>query len=282
MWLISPRLMAKIQSFSDVARFVALAEPFLLRDELLNNVPLRIVGGLKAGSAQPQPGMFLGVCLDDAGQVLGVALRTPPFQIVFSVPCADEAIVAFAAAVPAPLPAVMSRVEIAEAFAAAWQRRHGISLRPGTQMRVYQLNRVHPPAAVPGELSPLPPTEHALVRRWLEAFHKEVHPHDPMRGFDLTDLLVWRAHGETVSMVRARPSSAGVGVVNDVYTPPAHRGRGYASAAVAAASAGMLAQGFPRCALFTDLANPISNRIYQRVGYTPAADFRQILFEQPS
>ena len=33
-----------------------------------------------------------------------------------------------------------------------------------------------------------------------------------------------------------------------------------------------------RCALFTDLANPTSNSIYQAVGYAPVADAAQIDF----
>lgn len=57
-----------------------------------------------------------------------------------------------------------------------------------------------------------------------------------------------------------------------VYTPPAARGRGYASACVAALSQRVLDDGAHFCMLYTDLANPVSNAIYQRIGYVPVAD----------
>jgi predicted GNAT family acetyltransferase len=67
-----------------------------------------------------------------------------------------------------------------------------------------------------------------------------------------------------------------------VYTPPSFRGRGYASACVAALSASLLASGRKFCFLFTDLANPTSNSIYQKLGYRPVCDMREYCFERPS
>ena len=64
-----------------------------------------------------------------------------------------------------------------------------------------------------------------------------------------------------------------------VYTPSDLRGRGYASACVAELSQRILDSGKAFCTLFTDLANPISNSIYQRIGYRPLGDFREITFE---
>jgi predicted GNAT family acetyltransferase len=60
--------------------------------------------------------------------------------------------------------------------------------------------------------------------------------------------------------------------ISTVYTPPALRGRGYASAMVAAASQHALDGGAAACTLNTDLANPTSNKIYQAVGYRPVRD----------
>jgi predicted GNAT family acetyltransferase len=57
-----------------------------------------------------------------------------------------------------------------------------------------------------------------------------------------------------------------------VYTPPEHRGRGYASACVAALSAHVLATDADTCILFTQLANPTSNAIYRAIGYEPVME----------
>jgi len=60
--------------------------------------------------------------------------------------------------------------------------------------------------------------------------------------------------------------------VGPVYTTPALRGRGYASALVGQMTGMLLSRGHRLCFLFTDLANPTSNGIYQRVGNEPVCD----------
>ena len=85
--------------------------------------------------------------------------------------------------------------------------------------------------------------------------------------------------GETVSLVGySRPTGRGIAIA-PVYTPPEFRRRGYASAATAAVSQYLLDSGRDFCVLFTDLANPTSNKIYQSVGYRPVCDFTLYNFE---
>ena len=74
------------------------------------------------------------------------------------------------------------------------------------------------------------------------------------------------------------PTPSGIRV-NGVYTPPGGRGRGYASAAVAALSQWLLERGRRFCFLYTDLANPTSNKIYAEVGYRCVADWEDHAFE---
>jgi predicted GNAT family acetyltransferase len=66
--------------------------------------------------------------------------------------------------------------------------------------------------------------------------------------------------------------------ISAVYTPPEQRGRGYASANVAALSQEALGAGAGACMLYTDAANPVSNRIYQRIGYRPVGTADEWLF----
>jgi predicted GNAT family acetyltransferase len=63
-----------------------------------------------------------------------------------------------------------------------------------------------------------------------------------------------------------------------VYTPPEHRSRGYASSLVATLSAERLASGRRYCYLYTDLANPVSNRTYERIGYRRTCESAEIDF----
>jgi predicted GNAT family acetyltransferase len=66
--------------------------------------------------------------------------------------------------------------------------------------------------------------------------------------------------------------AAGTGRVAPVYTPAELRGRGYAGAATSAVTRQLLDAGADDVVLFTDLANPTSNALYQRLGYRPIED----------
>ena len=75
---------------------------------------------------------------------------------------------------------------------------------------------------------------------------------------------------------RVRPLLDDAGAAGDLL-----RGRGYASNAVADLSARLLDEGKQHCSLFTDKANPTSNRIYRAVGYVPICEFLDIRFVAP-
>jgi predicted GNAT family acetyltransferase len=84
-------------------------------------------------------------------------------------------------------------------------------------------------------------------------------------------LYVWDDDGPRTMAAWAGKTPHGVRV-NFVYTPPESRGQGYASACVAALSQRLLDEGNDFCCLYTDLSNPISNSIYQKIGYRPVSD----------
>jgi predicted GNAT family acetyltransferase len=77
---------------------------------------------------------------------------------------------------------------------------------------------------------------------------------------------------------QARPTANGI-AINGVFTPAEHRCRGYASALVAAVSQMSLDSGKKFCTLYTDLDNPTSNSIYQKIGYKPVGDSTVYRFE---
>ncbi len=90
----------------------------------------------------------------------------------------------------------------------------------------------------------------------------------------IADGVVWlwgEADGTPVHLTGANPPSFGVSRIGPVYTPLELRGRGYASAAVAEVSR-LIRDAGSRVCLFTDQANPTSNRIYQALGYEPVTD----------
>jgi predicted GNAT family acetyltransferase len=90
--------------------------------------------------------------------------------------------------------------------------------------------------------------------------------------------MVWEVEGVPVAQASARPVVAGMSRIGPVYTPPQHRRHGYAAAVTAAASQWALDEGAQRVLLFTDLANPTTNRLYPRIGYRPVYDALELRF----
>jgi len=95
------------------------------------------------------------------------------------------------------------------------------------------------------------------------------------RRLDARSQFVWQDQAP-VSTLAVSPAIAGTVRIGPVYTPPEHRRRGYASAAVAAACRDALGEGAQQCMLYTDLANPTSNRIYAAVGFRRFADWEEL------
>ena len=92
--------------------------------------------------------------------------------------------------------------------------------------------------------------------------------------------VVWEVDGALVSQAGSRRPVAGMSRVGPVYTPPEHRGHGYAAAVTAAASQWALDAGARCVVLFTDLSNPTSNRLYPRIGYRPVLDALEVVFRE--
>ena len=126
-----------------------------------------------------------------------------------------------------------------------------------------------------------------LVQAWFGAFHDEAMPDRPAGGTDEMVarrvaaglLLLWEDGGQPVALAGFSRPSAGVSRIGPVYTPPDARRRGYGTAVTAAATRAALDLGAADVVLYTDLANPTSNSIYQRIGYRPDHDAEERRFE---
>lgn len=268
-----------IQTCSSPDAFVRRAEPWLLEAEAENNLLLGLGRKLQESVAGFEPPIFLAT-IEDAGAVVGCAFRTPPFKLgITRMP--EEALpllVDEVERVYRDIPAVLGPEPQARVFAALWSERRGVAARAGMRQGIYQLERVIPPSRLPaGRLRTGSQEDVRLVVTWLSAFSAEagLPPVDAERkaAEDVARgaLCLWE-DGEPRSMageVAHTPHGARIGYV---YTPPEWRGRGYASACVAGLSQRVLGSGRRFCFLYTDLSNPTSNAIYQRIGYERVCD----------
>jgi uncharacterized protein len=271
---------------ADPLEFLEVAGPLLLADEARHNLILGL-----AGTLRDRPGFYeefrLWVVEDD-GRALAAALQTPPYNLVLARPTRDEALEPLADAIAADgvhLPGVVAALPEADRFSDAWERSRGVTRRQRRAQRIYRVRRVHPPAGVPGAARVATTEDRTLLLDWVAAFANEAHGDTPAPGDDdpgrhvdarLSDasagFLLWEDDGQPVSLAGwGGPTPNGMRV-GPVYTPPARRSRGYGSAVTAAVSSQHLAAGRSFCFLYTDLANPTSNKIYVEIGYEPVCD----------
>lgn len=116
--------------------------------------------------------------------------------------------------------------------------------------------------------------------KWIEDFQLEAVPHDPpIVGVEVARTkikagLVYLVEkkGKLLSMA-AKARDIGTSCsVNLVYTPKAERGHGYGSVVTAKLTQQLLKEGKRETSLYTDMSNPTSNKIYQRIGYKFVCD----------
>ncbi|MEX0170911.1 GNAT family N-acetyltransferase [Streptomyces sp. LMG1-1-1.1] len=220
----------------------------------------------------PAAGLDLGATTEEAARALAAradALVSP----------------AGVAAAPADGGPVALRGETAavEAYAEACGRPSRVTGR----MRLFRLGEPIPPDPAPegrGRLAA--EADVPLVAAWTREFAVSIgeEPAEDYTHFVTERITEGRLHlweapdGRPVSMAAVSRTIEGQARVHLVYTPPAERRRGYAAGATTAVGRAAVAAGTPRVLLFTDLANPTSNALYQRLGYRPVTDHLGVEF----
>ncbi len=270
----------------DVASFAAAAGPVLEADPVRHTLALTVLDRWAGGAGKPA----LLLTVRRRGAVVGLALREHGRPVLVSAlpPALAAAVVARALAVD-PRPAgAAGPVPEAEAHAAAHAAATGAGVEVAMRQRLFRLVALAPPVAVPGNCRLAGPSDVDLLARWQADFLAEavgaLGPSDDPRPGIVEALaggagyVLWERDGEPRAYAVARRPVAGMARIGPVYTPPEHRGRGHGSAVTAAATAWAQRAGAREVCLFTDLANPVSNAIYPRLGYRPVHDAVELRF----
>jgi len=270
----------KLTRHDSAEGFLAHAGEFLGAREAEHNLILGLSSRLRVAPLMyGEPAYFAVV--EEGGRVVGATMRTPPHNLILSElddlaaigPLLEDARAEFGS-----LPGVVGPKEPVALFAQAW----GGPARLEIAQRAFRADHVDPPGGVPGRMRDYERGDRELAARWMDAFAEEALPEPPPgtseefvdhREEDLDGgIVVWEDEGGTVSMAGFGGRTPNGVRVGPVYTPPELRRRGYASALTAALTQRLLDGGLRFCFLFTDLSNPTSNSIYQRIGYEPVSD----------
>ncbi|MEW2328054.1 GNAT family N-acetyltransferase [Micromonospora chersina] len=286
---------------TDPGEFLAAAGDHLAANPVVGTVVATVAHRMlarRADGVPPPVDDWWLVVRDASGAVVGAGMRAAPFapRPPFLLPMPDEAAVALARvwhergeevrAVNGALPAVRR-------CAAEVARLGGGRVEVAQHTRLHELGELVPPARVPGALAVATEDDVDLAAEWFDAFMADadeqagrprgVSAHETPDRAELLRRIrggrVWfwtDQAGRRVHLTAANPPSFGVARIGPVYTPPEQRGRGWASSAVAEVSRLLRAEGARVC-LFTDQANPTSNRIYANLGYRPVVDMANLV-----
>ena len=283
--------MIRVRRSLDARSFLADAGPFLGEREAEHNLLLGICSSLLRDPEPYGPGPAYFAIVEDGDRVIGAALCTPPHNVVLSEtddPAAMGPLVRDAHDAMKSIPGVMGPRLAASAFAREWCELAGRAATRRMANRIYRASSATATTGVPGAMRAYREDDRELTIRWLDAFVREALPdeatdepsEDVLRrrlGDPDGDVRLWDVDGTPTSLASFGQRTPNGIRVGPVYTPPGSRGRGYASALVGQMTAELL-QLHRFCFLFTDLANPTANDIYQRIGYEAVSDVEHYAF----
>jgi hypothetical protein len=262
--------------FALASDFLAAAQAALAENEAANCLPLGLAAQLVEHPERITTPPYLAAVEDEAS-VVATAMMTLPSRLVLSLSQSPRALALLAAdaydASP-DLDTITGPVPVTKWFAEHWRAITGGSVTPGMFERIYQLRRVNHPVGVPGQARRATPADRDLLVQWFAEFEREAFgtPAGDV-GARVDGIFAIRSRGIYLWDHNGPVSMAGYGGrtphgirIGPVYTPRALRGHGYASALVARLSQDQLDSGRQFCCLYTDLANPTSNHIYQVIG----------------
>jgi GNAT superfamily N-acetyltransferase len=222
-----------------------------------------------------------------AAQAIALQLGRNPVLVEHSDAAAVREVAYALADAGHEVPGVHGAESACAAFADVWRERYGRVTAGRVRLRNHVLDRVSPVPAPAGAMRNAEARDHAWLVEALDAVIDETGVPRPPQGPAKTveqrvadgRYRVWEDDGIVAFLGAHRVD--GYARIGPVYTPGERRGRGYATALVAAASSELLAGGAASVFLTTDLANPVSNAIYARIGYRPVDEHVEVDFVAP-
>jgi uncharacterized protein len=261
----------------NAAEFLDRAGPLLLADEARHNLILGV-----AGTVRDHPEVYpdVGYWVVDGA----AAVRTRPYPLILAKPRDEQALRDLVDAIDDELPGVTGATPEVFDFARAWDRPY----RVVQEHNIFRLEEIVAPPSVEGALRDATNDDLDLLTRWWRAFIEEAVPQDdqgPARDRTFVErrlaqrsIALWEVDGLPVSMCGHGGRTPNGVRIGPVYTPPDHRGRGYATVLTAHVSQRLLDGGRRFCFLYTDRANPTSNAIYERIGYRKVCEAAALAF----
>ncbi len=178
-----------------------------------------------------------------------------------------------------PYPGIVGEKNICLAYQKAYENHTKKAMNVGMNQRIYYCKKVVQVSNVEGNFRVATEDDFSVLIDWVYDFivriegEKSAKDSEEVLHHILGEkrLFVLEKDGELLTMcARSRPLNKSETVAL-VYTPVPLRNHGYASKAVEQLTR-LLLEEREMATLYTDLANPTSNSIYQKIGYVPYCD----------
>ena len=283
--------MVEIISHSHASELISLSGPYLEQNECENNLPIGLAYRLAEDPYYYGSDLPLLLSILEQGRVAGVAVMTPPKRIILSkidtnLQAAMVHLVRHLRRIDVQIPGVVGPAVEAQAFTDCWvEGSLDVSVRLSKRMRVFEARTAANLPLSPGNMRFARTDDHSLMARWIVAFSEELgepvnlesarsRTEKPIKN---QELYIWDHDGPVSIAGVSRPMRNGT-TIGPVYTPPEHRGKGYATSCVLLLTKKLLSDSYSFCSLYTDLSNPTSNSIYMKIGYVPIGDALELDF----
>jgi predicted GNAT family acetyltransferase len=273
-----------VHAYTDPAEVLQITRKFLVSQPILHNLTFTV---LQDRVASPRPGRYWIASQTDVvkGLVFQSPLDFPAVLTPMEGPVIEVMVDAIADA-QVPLPGLHAEAATAAKFAGRWTERTKSAAVPVHGLRLYELIELQMPRQCEGELRKAVPADRELLIEWINAFNQEIgEPNDAVariadQWIAAGMIWLWQCGATPVAMAVGRGPTEGVVRLSTVYTPPAHRNRGYGAACTHGLSKLFIERGLT-CMLYTDLGNAASNSIYRQIGYRAVAEGLRYEFKYP-
>lgn len=234
--------MLELHRHPDARAFLTRAEPWLLTREIEHGVVLQSARQARADDSRYERPIYWAT-IEDAGQLVGCAYRTPPFKVgVTALPDAAIAplVADLAATYPGRIGGFSGPDPTVSTLATAWVERRGGSWTVNTRGRLMSFSdgTSDDGATKKGVLRLADATDTALAQSWGAAasIDSGIAALDGNLCVELirAKLLYFFADDRArcmIALLRETRESVAVGIV---YTPATFRGQGYGTAALRA------------------------------------------------
>jgi len=178
---------------------------------------------------------------------------------------------------------IFSECGMAEKWAEEWTLLSGKKIANSIHQAMYSLSNVLIQPSTTGSLKIASSSDFELLLQWSIKCRQENFTESDkerlQKRISQGKMFLWKTEeGIPVSMAGIPRNTENSVYFGAVYTPPEFRKRGYATSLVATLSQKCLDEGYERCILFADLANPTSNKIYQKIGFQKIGEYLELSF----